>query len=86
MKMITEEGPLSKGDITVRRSVVSPGNILVEVTQCPELTGNITQANIRLTRNQARELGQALFDIADSLYFEHLQVENEEKKQEDKHG
>lgn len=67
---VEEDSHYYKGHANVMESIASPGMILIEVWMSEKATGQRDSAGIRLTREQAREMANKLYDLADELFFE----------------
>lgn len=62
-----------EGYLEAMESLINPGMILLQTWVTELATDDRGSAGIRLTREQARALGNHLIELADQLFFEDLE-------------
>ncbi|AEZ66215.1 hypothetical protein EXT67_20700 [Pectobacterium atrosepticum] len=67
---VQEDTEFYSGRVLVMESLYNPGMALIQVWMSDKTNGVRDSAGIRLTREQARQVGQHLLDLADELLFE----------------
>lgn len=67
---VEEKTRFYRGDMKVRDSVSNPGMVALQIWMKDIENDARESAGIRLTREQARQVGQHLLDLADELFFE----------------
>lgn len=67
---VKEETRNYRGDLEVTESGHIPGMVLIQLWMKDIENGKRDSAGIRLTREQAREVGNHLISLADELFFE----------------
>lgn len=83
MFTIKEDTRHFKSEAVIIESYLIPGMVLLQVHTEEVDTGNKDRGHIRLSREQARQLGDALIRLADELFFREKQFQEElENEQE----
>lgn len=67
---LKEDTRFFRGEIEAMESKMNPGMILLRLWMKDIENGARERANIRLTRNQARQMADHLNALADHLFFE----------------
>ncbi len=79
-KTFKEDTMAYEGEVRISASHYVTGMVLVEAFAENKHTREESSAGVRLTREQARELGAALISLADELYFQEMRKLTEESK------
>lgn len=80
MLKLSEVTDYAKAQVGIDESQTYPGMIVLDIRMFAKLSGKSAAADIRLTRNQARELADYLNTLADQLTFSEMRRQYEEKK------
>lgn len=67
---VKEETRKYRGDMEITESGHIPGMVLIQLWMKDIENGKRDSAGIRLTREQARQVGAHLINLADELFFE----------------
>lgn len=69
---LKENTEFYSGSAEIMESCSIPGMVLIQLWMTDKTNEDRDSAGIRLTRHQARQLGNHLVDLADELYFEEM--------------
>lgn len=67
---VQEDTEFYSGHAEVMESNCNPGMILIQLWMKDKTNADRDSAGIRLTREQARQIGAHLLNLADELFFE----------------
>lgn len=67
---VQEDTEFYSGHAEVMESNCNPGMVLIQLWMKDKTNDDRDSAGIRLTRDQARQIGSHLLNLADELFFE----------------
>lgn len=82
MFTIKEDTRYFKSEAVVIESYLNPGKVLLQVHTEEVDTGDKHSSHMRLGREQARQLGDALIRLADELFFKDQQFKEDLKNEQ----